>query len=180
MSAQWYVVRTISGQEKKVKQYLENEITRLNWNDQIKEILIPIEKVFEMRNGKKRTRERSFLPGYIFLEAILQSEIIQTIRDVPGVVGFLGDDKGKTPIPLRESEVKKLLGQVDELQGMDEVMDNPFATGEQVKVTDGMFNGFTATVEEVYDDKKKLKVMVKIFGRNTPLELSYLQVERLN
>ncbi|MBX3101356.1 MAG: transcription termination/antitermination factor NusG [Bacteroidetes bacterium] len=176
----WYVVRCISGQEKKVKQYLESEIERLHLQGNVLQILIPSEKVYEMRNGKKRSREKSLYPGYIFLEAMANPEIIQVIRDVPGVVGFLGADKGKTPIPMREIEVQKMLGQVTELEEMEEVMENPYAVGEEVKVMDGPFNGFTGLVEEVYDDKKKLKVAVKIFGRNTPLELNYLQVERIS
>jgi transcriptional antiterminator NusG len=179
MSAKWYVIRAISGQEKKVKQYLESEIKRLGIESEINKILIPTEKVFTMRNGKKRTQERSFLPGYILIEAELQPEIIQAIRDVPGVVGFLGMERGKEPIPLRESEVNKILGKVDELTDAEEVMENPFIVGETIKVMDGPFNGFTGIVEDVNEEKKKLKVMVKIFGRNTPVELNYLQVERL-
>lgn len=194
--SQWFVIRTISGQEKKVKQYMESEIRRLRLDHLVEDILIPTEKVFEIRNGKKRTRERSFIPGYIFLKATeegcvrpegagegssaltLNPEAIQLIKDVPGVVGFLGSEKGKIPNPLREAEINKILGKVDELQDATEVMENPFAIGENVKVMDGPFNGFTGVIEEVHEDKKKLKIMVKIFGRNTPIELDYLQVER--
>lgn len=179
-SPHWYVIRSISGQEKKVKQYLESEIERLRLGDNILQILIPTEKVYEMRNGKKKSREKSLYPGYVFVETIPNPEVIQVIRDVPGVVGFLGTDRGQTPIPMREVEVQKMLGQAAELQDMGEVMENPYAVGESVKVMDGPFNGFIGSVEEVYDDKKKLKVMVKIFGRNTPLELNYLQVERIS
>jgi len=163
-----------------VKQYLESEIDRLHLGDAIIQILIPTEKVFEMRNGKKKSREKSLYPGYVFVETVPHPEVIQVIRDVPGVVGFLGTDRGQTPIPMREGEVLKMLGQVNDLQDMEEVMENPFAIGEPVKVMDGPFNGFDGVVEEVYDEKKKLKVMVKIFGRNTPLELNYLQVERIS
>lgn len=163
-----------------MKQYLESEIERLRLGDNILQILIPTEKVYEMRNGKKKSREKSLYPGYVFVETIPNPEVIQVIRDVPGVVGFLGTDRGQTPIPMREVEVQKMLGQAAELQDMGEVMENPYAVGESVKVMDGPFNGFIGSVEEVYDDKKKLKVMVKIFGRNTPLELNYLQVERIS
>ena len=112
MGKQWYVVRAISGQEKKVKQYLESEIDRLNLQEEITQVLIPTEKVFEMRNGKKRIRERSFLPGYVLIEASLVGEVMQTIRDVPGVIGFLGTEKGQKPVPIREAEVNKILGKV--------------------------------------------------------------------
>jgi transcription termination/antitermination protein NusG len=187
MHGHWYVIRSISGQEKKVKTYLDSEIKRLRMENLVQQILIPTEKVFEMRNGKKRSRERSYLPGYIFVQfseiaftdAQLQPEIMQAIKDVPGVVGFLGGEKGKVPIPLRDIEINKILGKVDELKDKGEVIDNPFTVGESVKVMDGPFNGFVGLIEEVLDDKKKLKVTVKIFGRNTPIELNYLQVERV-
>jgi transcription termination/antitermination protein NusG len=178
MSKQWYVVRAISGQEKKVKVYIESEIARLKLEPFIAQVLIPTEKVFEMKNGKKRIRERSFLPGYLLLEADIQGEVVQAIKDVPGVIGFLGTEKGQKPVPLRKSEVNKILGKVDEMNEVGEVLENPFVLGEPVKVMAGPFVGFSGTVEEVYEDKKKLKVMVKIFGRNTPVELNYLQVEK--
>lgn len=178
MSRQWYVLRAISGQEKKVKQYLEAEIQRLKLQDAVAEIFIPTEKVYEIRNGKKKTREKSFLPGYLLIEADLQGEVVQAIKDVPGVIGFLGSEKGQTPVPLRKSEINKILGKAEELNEMGESLENPYHVGEMVKVMDGPFNGFSGVVEEVMEDKKKLKVMVKIFGRNTPLELNYLQVEK--
>jgi transcriptional antiterminator NusG len=180
MSANWYVIRAIAGQEKKVKQYIESEVDRLKLNAMVEDVMIPTEKVFEMRNGKKRSRERNFMPGYMLINADLQPEVIEAIRDVPGVIGFLGADKGKTPQPLQESEVNKILGQVDEAKDRGEVMENPFVIGEQVKVMDGPFNGFDATIEEIDEDRKRLKVTVKIFGRSTPLELKFLQVERIS
>ena len=172
------MVRSISGQEKKVKTYIESEIDRLNLQEQIAQVLIPTEKVFEIRNGKKKIRERSFLPGYILMEAELGGEMMQVIKDVPGVIGFLGTERGQKPVPLRPAEVNKILGKVDEMNSMGEVPEDPFNIGEPVKVMAGPFNGFSGTVEEIYDDKKKLKVMVKIFGRNTPVELNYFQVEK--
>lgn len=175
MAALWYTVRGVSGQEKKIKQYLESEIKRLKMSGYIEDIVIPLEKVFEMRGGKKRIRERSSFPGYIFIHATLQPEVIQMIKDVPSVIGFLGTP----PVPLREAEINKILGKISELSQAGEVMENPFSQGESIKVMDGPFNGFTGVVEEIFDDKKKLKVTVKIFGRNTPLELNYLQVERI-
>ena len=167
-----------SGQEKKVKMYIESEIERLRLQDAISQVLIPTEKVFEMRNGKKKIRERSFLPGYVLLEATLEGETIQVIRDVPGVIGFLGTEKGRTPVPLRKAEVNKILGKVDEMNEIGEIPEDPFVIGEPVKVMAGPFNGFSGIVDEIYDDKKKLRVVVKIFGRNTPVELNYFQVEK--
>jgi transcriptional antiterminator NusG len=186
METKWFCIRTISGQEKKVKQYLDSEIKRLHLDHFIESILIPTEKVFEVRNGKKIPRERPYLPGYIFMKFsdvafsgdVLIPEIVQAIKDVPGIVSFVGDNKGRHPVALREDEVARLLGKASELDEMGEVMENPFVVGETIKVIDGAFSGFSGTIEEINDEKKKLKVMVKIFGRNTPLELSYLQVER--
>lgn len=178
MDKQWYVIRAISGQEKKVKMYIESEIERLKLHDYVGQVLIPTEKVFEMRGGKKKIRERSFLPGYVLIETHLGGEVMQAIKDVPGVIGFLGTEKGQTPVPLRKSEVNKILGKVDEMNEIGEVPMEAFVVGEPVKVMAGPFNGFSGTVEEIYEDKKKLKVMVKIFGRNTPVELNYFQVEK--
>ena len=175
---QWYVVRAVSGQEKKVKLYIESEIDRLKLQNFVTQVLIPTEKVFEMRQGKKKIRERNFLPGYVLMEADLDGEVIQAIKDVPGVIGFLGAERGQTPIPLRKAEVNKILGKVDEMNEVGEVPAEAFVVGEPVKVMAGPFNGFTGSVEEIYDDKKKIKVMVKIFGRNTPVELNYYQVEK--
>lgn len=178
MGKGWYIIRTISGKEKKVKEYLENEVQRLKLQSQISQVVIPTEKVFEMRNGKKKLRERSFLPGYILVECDLGSEVLPLIKDVPNVLGFLADSKGGDPTPLRESEVNRILGKVDEMNEVGEVPEEPFIKGEPVKVMAGPFNGFSGVIEEIYDDKKKLKVVVKIFGRNTPIELNYFQVEK--
>lgn len=179
MAKEWYVVRAVSGQEKKVKQYIDHEIDTYNLREVVVQVLIPTEKVFEMRNGKKKIRERTYLPGYILIEADLSNEmIVPTIKDVPGVIGFLGAEKGGTPTPLRQSEVNQILGKVDEMNDKGEMPEEPFIKGEPVKVMAGAFNGFDGVVEEVYEDKKKLKVIVKIFGRNTPIELNYYQVEK--
>ena len=178
----WYVVRAVSGQEKKVKNYLENEIARRGIQDTVPQILIPSEKVYEMRNGKKRVRERSFFPGYILVSADLSSgETQHIITDIPGVIGFLGAGgmgASKEPVPLRQNEVNRILGKVDEVEEYEEKLETPFIVGESVKVMDGPFSGFTGTVEEVFEDRKKLNVTVKIFGRNTPVELNYIQVEK--
>lgn len=179
----WYVLRVISGQEKKIKTYLENEIGRNKLEEFIPQVLIPSEKVYEMRNGKKRVRERNFFPGYVLLSADLShGEAYHVVKSVPGVIGFLGADSSggsaKDPVPLRQSEINRILGKVDEIDTMEEKLDTPFIVGETVKVMDGPFSGFTGTVEEVFEERKKLNVMVKIFGRNTPVELNYMQVEK--
>jgi len=173
----WYVVRAISGKEKKVKEYIESEISSLKLDDYVTKILIPTEKVYQIRNGKKISKERSYFPGYVLIEAILTGEIPQIIRTIPGVLGFLTTPEGN-PIPLRMHEVNRILGKVDELAESDEEGLVRYFVGENVKVIDGPFNGFSGIIEEVNDEKKKLKVMVKIFGRKTPLELSFMQVEK--
>ncbi|MCK9255500.1 MAG: transcription termination/antitermination protein NusG [Bacteroidales bacterium] len=173
----WYVVRALSGKEKKVKEYLEAEIARLELQDQVSQVLIPIEKVYQVRNGKHVTKERSFFPGYILLHAALDGEVEHIIKNVSGVIGFLKTKDGHA-IPLRNDEIARILGKVDELAESDEEVSMLFYVGEPVKVIDGPFSGFSGVIEEVYDEKKKLKVMVKIFGRKTPLELRFVQVEK--
>lgn len=178
----WYVLRVVAGQEKKTKSYLDNEIVRAKLQDFIPEVLIPSEKVYEMRNGKKRVRERNFFPGYVLVNADLShGEANHVITSIPGVIGFLGSNQGgasKTPEPLRQSEVNRILGRVEEIDEFAEKRDTPFIVGETVKVMDGPFSGFSGIIEEVFEDKKKLNVMVKIFGRNTPVELNFIQVEK--
>jgi len=177
----WYVVKAVSGQEKKVKTYLEQEIVRNKMADFIPEVLIPMEKVYEMRNGKKRVRERNFFPGYVLVSADLSNgEVEYLIKNIPGVLGFLGDESGsvRKPVPLRQSEVNRILGKVDEIDDAAIQLDTHFVVGESVNVMDGPFSGFNGVIQEVFEDKKKLSVMVKIFGRNTPVELSYMQVEK--
>jgi transcriptional antiterminator NusG len=173
----WYVLRAIGGKEKKVKEYIDNEINRLELKDFIAQVLIPTEKVYQIRNGKKISKERIFFPGYVLIEAHLAGEISHILKSVPNVIGFLGT-KGDEPTPLRMSEVNRILGKVDELTEAGEELTTPFYEGEPVKVIDGPFNGFSGIIEEVNNEKKKLKVIVKIFGRKTPLELSFLQVEK--
>jgi transcription termination/antitermination protein NusG len=179
----WYVLRVISGQEKKVKAYLETEVERSKLTDFIPQVLIPSEKVYEMRNGKKRVREKNFFPGYILLSADLTNgEAYYAVNNIPGVIGFLGNNgtsASKDPVALRQSEVNRILGKVDEIDEQDAKLEKPFIKGESVKVMDGPFSGFQGSVEEIFEDKKKLNVTVKIFGRNTPVELSYMQVEKL-
>ena len=174
----WYVLRTVGGKENKVKEYIDSEISNLGLQEYVSQVLIPTEKVFQVRNGKKISKERIFLPGYILIEAALVGEIPHILRGITNVIGFLGDTKGGDPTPMRQSEVNRILGKVDELANKDEEINIPYFVGEMIKVTDGPFNGFTGVIEEVNAEKKKLKVMVKIFGRKTPLELSFMQVEK--
>lgn len=174
----WYVLRAISGKEKKVKEFLEMEIAKAGLGTYISQVLIPMEKFFQIRDGKKVSKERNLYPGYVLLEADLTGEIAHYIKGLPNVIGFLGAEKGGDPVPLRHSEVNRILGTVDELAESEEAIHIPFHMGEMVKVIDGPFNGFNGVIEEINDEKKKLKVMVKIFGRKTPLELSFMQVEK--
>jgi len=174
MEKKWYVVRAISGKEKKVKEQIESEINHLKLQEYVSQVLIPTEKIYQIRNGKKISKERSFFPGYVLVEAALVGEIPHILRNIPNVLGFLGT--GGEATPLRLSEVNRILGKVDELAESDEEINVPFIVGETVKVIDGPFNSFSGIIEEVNEEKKKLKVSVKIFGRKTPVELSFMQV----
>ena len=172
----WYVVRAISGKEKKAKEYIESEMAKCGWSNDVPTVLIPTEQVVAIRNGKKVIKERNFFPGYVIIEANLRDEIIPVIQNLPNVLDFLREREGK-PIPMRQNEINRILGKMDESVDNSEMMDR-FIVGENVKVIDGPFNSFVGVVEEINEDKKKLKVTVKIFGRKTPLELNFSQVEK--
>ena len=174
----WYVVKTISGKEEKVKTYIEKELEHNKMDKYVSTILIPTEKIFQIKNGKKISKERNFFPGYLLIQAKLFAELIHVIRNVLNVIGFLGETKGGVPLPMRKAEVNRILGKVDELANEEEQINIPFFTGEPIKVTDGPFNGFDAVIESVNEEKRKLQVVVKIFGRKTLLELSYMQVQK--
>lgn len=180
LEKQWYVLRAIGGKEKKVKEYIEAEVRNGELQDYISQILVPTEKVYHIQNGKKISKERISYPGYILVEAALVGEIPHVLRNVPNVMGFLGDPKDATlgAIPLRQSEVNRILGRVDEMDESEEINEIPFLVGESVKVIDGPFATLNGVIEEVDNEKKKLKVSVKIFGRKTPMELSFTQVEK--
>lgn len=175
----WYVVRAVSGHENKVKEYIEREISHMGMEEFVGEVLVPTEKVIQIRNGKKISKERVYFPGYVMIHANLVGEITHIIKSLNGVIGFLGETKGGDPVPLRRSEVNRMLGKVDELSVKADNVAIPFTIGETIKVIDGPFNGFNGTVEKINEEKRKLEVMVKIFGRKTPLELSYMQVEKV-
>lgn len=174
----WYVLRVVGGKERKIKEYIEKEIANLGLTDFVSQVLIPTEKAFQIRNGKKIAVERNILPGYVMVEANLVGEIPHILRGMTNVMGFLGDTKGGDPVPMRQREVDRILGKVDELADKAEELAIPYEVGDSVKVVDGPFSDFTGVVEEVNKERKKLKVIVKIFGRRTPLELSYVQVEK--
>ena len=171
----FYVLRSVSGKENKVKEFIEVEVNKGDLKDYISQVIIPTEKVVTVRNGKRVVKERAYLPGYVVIEAALVGEVMHFLKNLNYVIGFLGEGK---PVPLRPVEVNRILGTIDELQDQPEELDVEFYVGETIKVTHGPFSGFMGVVEEINTEKKKLKVMVKIFGRKTPLELGYLQVEK--
>ena len=175
----WYVVRAVSGQENKIKAYIEQEVNRVGMGDYISQVLVPTEKVVQVKDGKKISKERVYFPGYVMIEANLTGEIPHIIKSITGVIGFLGETKGGDAVPLRMAEVNRMLGKVDELSVKTENVNIPYSIDETVKVIDGPFNGFNGTIEKINEEKRKLEVMVKIFGRKTPLELNFMQVEKV-
>lgn len=177
----WYVVRTAGGKEKKAKEYIEKEVEARNLGNVLTQVLIPTEKYYQIKNGKRVSAERILYSGYVLVECVLTPEILALIPSLPNVAGFLSEGKDKdnrTPTPIGEDEMNRILGNVDALAGADEETLVPFVVGEAVKVIDGPFNGFDGDVEEIMDDKRKVKVMVKIFGRKTLLELNFAQVTK--
>ena len=177
MDTKWYVIRAVAGKEKKAIEQLQFEIEQKGFGDKVKQIVIPMERIYHVRNGKKVATERNHYPGYILIET--DSSIIGELSGLHKIVnfitGFLGGDK---PTPLKPSEVERILGQMDILASSDEKFMDNFAVGESVKIIDGPFNGFVGSIQEFNDDKKRLKIDVKVFGRNTPLELGYTQVQK--
>ncbi len=172
----WYVLRAVSGKEGKVKEYIDAEIKNGSLGGNVSQVLIPTEKVFQIRNGKRVVKERNYLPGYVLVEARLVGEMAHTLRNTPNVLGFLGGSDN--PSPLRQNEVNRILGKVDELQNDPAELEIPYTEGEAVKVTEGPFAGFSGVIEKVNTEKKTLTVSVKVFGRSTPLDLSFMQVEK--
>jgi transcriptional antiterminator NusG len=174
LDKRWYVLRTYSGHEAKVKIYLETEIARIGLQEKISSVLIPSEKVFEIKDGKKKSRLKNFFPGYILVEAVLDKESSHLILEAPSVMGFVPDKNN--PAPLQPEEVRRLIGKMEQKEET-QLLDVPFHVGEPVKVTEGPFNNFNGFVQEVNPEKLKVKVMVSIFGRKTPIELDFSQVE---
>ena len=174
----WYSLRVISGKERKIKERIELELQRNKWDDFVTQVLVPSEKVYKIRNGKKVILERNILPGYILLEADpkkLSGEIITTIANMPNVIHFLGKNN---PIPMQPFEANRMLGRVDDSQEIGEALIEPFLEGETIKIIDGPFKDFVGDIKEVNEEKKKLTVIVKIFGRGTEVELNFMQIEK--
>lgn len=169
-------MRAVSGKEIKLKEYIEKEMSHNEFlASNVSQILLPVEKHASMRNGKRVVKEKVSLPGYVFVEANLIGDMAHMLRFMPNCLGFLGglDD----PTPVRQSDINRMLGNAEDTI-LEEEMDIPYLVDETVKVTDGPFSGFSGVIEEVNTEKRKLKVMVKIFGRKTPLELGFMQVEK--
>ena len=175
----WYVLKAISGKEGKVKEYIEGAlVTSTLFKEYVSQVLIPIEKVYTTRAGKRVAKERNMLPGYVLVECNLTDECYPLLRNIPNVLGFVTDSKSSVKAkPVSQEEINRLVGTIDE-SGVDVVMDEIFLVGEHVKVTDGPFSGFEGVINEVAQDKRKLKVVVTIFDRQTPLELGYDQVAK--
>lgn len=174
----WYIVRAVSGKEKKCKEYLDIEINRLKMSSYIAQVLVPTERVIQVRNGKKTIKDKNILPGYIMVQTNLEGEVKHLIKSIPNIMGFLSGVQGGDPMPMRENEVNRILGKADESLDLEDQMLIDFTIGDSVKVVDGPFNNFDGVIEEVNEEKKKLKIMIKIFGRKTPVELNYMQVEK--
>lgn len=172
----WYVVHTQTGLEEKVKNALENKINFEGLNELITKVIIPTEQVSEIRSGKKKISQRKFFPGYLLVEMDLTEQTYLFVKNAPGVTGFIG--LGRKPMPLPQSEVDNILKKTEETQ----VKPSPkivFEKGEQVRVTEGPFLNFNGTIDEIHPEKGKIKVSVSIFGRSTPVELEYWQVEKV-
>lgn len=174
----WYSLRVISGKERKIKERIELEIERSGWKDFVTNVLVPTEKVYKIRSGKKVISERNILPGYILVQALPSSfsgEMITAIANVPNVIHFLGRNN---PIPMRQGEANRMLGKVDDSSDAGESLIEPYIVGETIKIIDGPFSEFVGDIQEVNEEKKKMKVIVKIFGRGTEVELNFIQVEK--
>ena len=173
----WYVLRAVSGKEAKVKEYLEAAVRNLDvLKDNVGEILLPTEKYAVLRNGKRVIKEKLFLPGYVLIQARLQGEVAHTLRFMPNLLGFLGGLDN--PTPVKQADINRILGSAEETAVEVTEVAVPYSVDDAVKVIDGPFSGFSGIIEEVNAEKRKLKVMVKIFGRKSPLELSFTQVEK--
>jgi len=169
----WYVVHVFTGQEEKIKTFLEEEITRLKMEDRITKILIPAEDIIEMHDGRKKAKSRVFFPGYMLIQMDLDKETQHLILNTPNVINFVGP-KNK-PVPLLKHEIDRILGKVDEVSEK-KFIEVPFKLDDSIKVIDGPFKDFTGFIKEINAEKRKLKVMVSIFGRSTPVEVDFLQV----
>lgn len=176
----WYVLRVISGKERKIKEYLDMDLSRLGYDSIVTNVLVPTEKVYKINKGKKVIKEKNLFPGYIYIEAVaskFSGEMVSHIVSTTSVINFLG---GRNPEPVSDADIRRLLGKVDAQDETDESINEPYLLNETVKIIDGPFNDFLGVIEEIYDEKKKLKVIVKIFGRSTPVEVNYVQIEKVS
>ena len=177
MEKRWYVLHTYSSHENKVKNYLDNAIAASGMDDRISRVVIPLENVVEMRGGKKKNISRKFFPSYVLVEMEMARDTWHLVTNTPGVTGFVG--VGDKPQPLKASEVERILGRIEGAKASKGTVEIPFELGEHVKVIDGPFSDFTGVVDEIRPERRKIKVMVSIFGRATPVELDVLQVESI-
>ncbi len=180
---EWYVLKAIGGKERKVKEYIDAYVRQHGLEGMISQVLIPVEKYYSIRNGKKYVKEKVSYPGYVLVEAAMVGEVPYVLRNTPNVLGFLGETREEAirlkPAPIKEAEVARILGRVDELSASgEEAIEIPFVVDETIKVVDGPFSGFEGTIEGIDEERKRLTVSVRIFGRKTPMELSYTQVEK--
>ena len=171
----WYSLRVISGKEKSAEEHILREADNNKITNEIEEVFVPYEKVVQMRNNKKRIKEKMFFPGYVLIKMNLNVNTKYIVENSPGVLSFVGP-KGKNPIPLRDDEIKRIFGEVERKEGL-EAVETPFNKGDAIKVVAGPFIDFTGFVESVNEDKQKVKVEVSIFGRPTPIELDFFQIE---
>ena len=171
----WYAVRTITGHEKRVKNYLDTEIAELGIQEKISQVLIPEEKVFEVKGGKKKIKYKNFFPGYVLVEANLDKEVVWLLNHAPSCLKMVGDKN--EAIALREDEVKRILGRINDSDEKEKI-DMQFEKGDLIKVVNGPFVNFNGTINEINLERMKVKVMVSIFGRKTPIELDFTQIEK--
>ncbi len=174
----WYCLRVVSNKERKIKERLDMEIDRSGWREIVPNVIVPTEKIYKIRNGKKVIQERTLTPGYIMVEALLGKfsvDIVQSLAAVKDVIHFLGGDR---PEPMKDEEVRRLLSKIDSSEEAGESLAEPFIVGEEVKVTEGPFQNFIGNIQEVNEEKKKIKVIIKVFGRGTEVELNFMQVEK--
>ena len=175
MVMDWYSLRVMSGKEKSIETSIQREVNENDISSEVEEIFVPFEKIVQVQNNKKRIKEKMFFPGYILIKMNLTANTKYIIENTPGVLSFVGP-KGKSPVPLRDNEIRRIFGEVERKEGV-EIIEIPFNKGDAIKVIAGPFIDFTGSVESVNEDKQKVKVMVSIFGRPTPIELDFFQVE---
>ena len=171
----WYAVRTITGHEKRVKNYLDTEIVELGITHKIEQVLIPEEKVFEVKGGKKKIKYKNFFPGYVLVQADLDKEVVYLLNHAPSVLKMVGDKNDA--IALRDDEVKRIIGRINDSDEKEKI-DMQFEKGDLIKVVNGPFVSFNGTINEINLERMKVKVMVSIFGRKTPIELDFTQIEK--